>query len=122
MKKIFLALLMASLLAVPFLGLAQSIMPNGNDASVGTGLNVNMVNKPIANVLGTVANYVIGVLLIVAVFYVLWAAYTFMTSAGEADKVSEARKRIMYAGIGVVVALLAKGIISLVLNAVNSSN
>jgi hypothetical protein len=117
MKKLFLSIISASTLVIPSMSFAQSIMPQAN-SSVGNGLSVNMLNTPITQVLGTVANYVIGILLIVAVFYVLWAAYTFMTSAGEQEKVSQARQRIMYAGIGVVVALLAKGIVELVLSAV----
>jgi len=49
------------------------------------------------------------------VFYVLWAAYTFITAAGDTEKITSARNRIMYAGIGIIVALLARGIIALVL-------
>jgi len=117
MKKTFLSLFSASLLAVPFLGLAQSIMPVRNSA-VGNGLAVNLTSQPITTVLGTVANYVVGLLVIFAVFWVLKAAYGFMTSDGDSEKVGVARSQIMYAGIGIVIALLAKGIVELVLSAI----
>ena len=121
MKKIFVSFLSsAGIMAFPVLSFASSIMPSAN-SSAGVGLPVSMVSGQLTDILSTVANYVIGILLIVAVFYVLWAAYTFMTSNGEPDKVGTARQRIMYAGIGVVVALLAKGIVSLVLSAVKPS-
>jgi hypothetical protein len=119
MKKLV-SLVAVSLLFTPFVSSAvNSIMPSANTA-VGKGMNISMVSSSVADVLSMVANYVIGALLLMAVFYILWAAFTFITSAGETEKVSEARKRIMYAGIGVVVALLAKGIVSLVLAAVKS--
>lgn len=120
MKKIITLISSVSLVVLPFLVSAATtttIMPT-NDPTVGEGMSISMVETPIAETLTNVANYVIGGLLLLAVFYVLWAAYTFITSNGEAEKLSTARSRIMYAGIGVVVALLAKGIVSLVLSAV----
>jgi hypothetical protein len=117
MKKIFVSFLMVGIMAIPVLSFAADTIMPSNNPEIGRGLSVSMVGGNIPEILSTVANYVIGILLIVAVFYVIWAAYTFMTSNGEPDKVATARMRIMYAGIGVVVALLAKGIISLVISA-----
>jgi hypothetical protein len=124
MKKIFTAAFFVNLMAAPFLAMAQgsggSIVPSPNAGLAGDiGKNVKMVDTPIDQTLNTIANYVIGVLIIVAVFYVIWAGYTFVTSSGDTDKINQARQRIMYAAIGIVVALLAKGIISLVLSAVS---
>lgn len=115
MKKII-SLALLSLLFVPFMVLGQSdFMPAANE-KVAEGLDAyNFSDQSLVGVVNTIGTYVIGLLVIVAVFYVLWAAYTFITAAGEADKIALARNRIMYAGIGVIVALLARGIIALVL-------
>ena len=125
MKKILASLsIAASLLVFPLLSFAQStgkvnsIMPSANSA-IGDGMKVSMKGGSIIETVSLVANYVVGALLLLAVFYVLLAAYNYMTSGGEAEKIKKGRDYIMYAGIGVVVALLAKGIVSLVLSAVN---
>lgn len=124
MKKILTSfLLTASLLVFPLLsfavptGTVKSIMPSAN-SSVGNQMQVSMTDGSIVDTVSLVANYVVGALLLLAVFYVLLAAYNYMTSGGEADKIKKGRDYIMYAGIGVVIALLAKGIVSLVLSAV----
>lgn len=117
MKKIVSSLLIL-LMFFPFLGFAQKsdFMPSP-DSGVAEGLDAySFSDQSIVGVVGTIGKYVIGALVIVAVFYVLWAAYTFITAAGDTEKISTARNRIMYAGIGIIVALLAQGIISLVLS------
>ena len=119
MKKIFAALCLSGLLAFPFLAVstvsAASIVPEKKGS---TNLNVDRFNtNSLEETLNGVANYVVGILIIVAVFYILWAAYDFVTSSGSEDKVNGARRKIMYAAIGIIVALLAKGVVALVLGA-----
>ncbi|HOI97379.1 MAG TPA: hypothetical protein PLA19_02645 [Candidatus Pacearchaeota archaeon] len=115
-KKIV-SLALVSLMFVPLLALGQSdFMPTPSDqAGKGLGDQYNFSDKSLVEVVETIGSYVIGILVIVAVFYVLWAAYTFITAAGDTEKITSARNRIMYAGIGIIVALLARGIIALVL-------
>jgi hypothetical protein len=134
MKKIIAIAFLMSLVATPFMisaigpvaqvtsggtvGGGKSIVPDPNSGLAGDiGQSVPEVSN-ISVTLNTIATYFIGALIVVAVFYIIWAGYTFVTSAGDPDKVGEARKRIMFAGIGVIVALMAKGIVSLVLKAI----
>ncbi len=49
-----------------------------------------------------------------ATIMVLVGAFQFMTSAGDPEKVSQARKTIMYAAIGLAVALIAGGVVSII--------
>ncbi len=114
MKKFLSVLLMAGILSVPLLA-GASMIPNkdiGSNASLGAD---RFNTSGLENTLNVVANYVVGILIIVAIFYILWAAYDFVTSSGSEEKVNSARRKIMYAAIGVVVALLAKGVVGLVL-------
>jgi hypothetical protein len=122
MKKIIIALVLTNLLVVPALAMGSntSIMPPTSASLAGNIGNVSMADTPIDQALNRVANYMIGILIAMSVFYVIWAGYTFVMSAGDPEKVGEARKRIMFAGIGVVVALIAKGIVSLVLAAIKT--
>ncbi len=93
----------------------KPFMPQPSDQAA-QGLDAySFSNQSLVGVVETIGSYVIGILVIVAVFYVLWAAYTFITAAGDTEKITSARNRIMYAGIGIIVALLARGIIALVL-------
>jgi len=115
-KKIV-SLALVSLMFAPFLVLGEgNFMPEPSE-QLGSGLGdqYTFSDKSIVEVVETIGGYVIGILVIVAVFYVLWAAYTFITAAGDTEKITSARNRIMYAGIGIIVALLARGIIALVL-------
>lgn len=110
-------LMMAGSLAVPFVAGATNMIPN-KDTSANTTLGADRFNNTgLENTLNTVSNYVVGILIIVAIFYILWAAYDFVTSSGSEEKVNGARRKIMYAAIGIIVALLAKGIVGLVLGA-----
>jgi hypothetical protein len=51
---------------------------------------------------------------VVFIFMILWGAFEMVTSGGEKEKVGEARKRITYAFIGIVLFAIAFAIISLV--------
>ena len=119
MKKIFPILCLSVIIAmqmVPAITLASSgLIP---DAKTDANLNKDRFNtNDLTTTLNQVANYVVGILIVVAIFYILWAAYDFVTSSGSEDKVNGARRKIMYAAIGVIVALLAKGIVALVIGA-----
>ena len=48
-----------------------------------------------------------ALLFIVAVIFILYAAFLFLTSAGDPGKVDTARKIILWAAVGIGVALLA---------------
>jgi len=55
-----------------------------------------------------VSNIFFVFVIVISVLFILLAAYNFITSAGDATKVSTARSQILYAAIGIFVALLAK--------------
>jgi len=57
-----------------------------------------------------------------AVIMVLVGAFQFITSAGDPEKVSKARKTIMYAAIGLAVALIAGGAVSIIQAFVSGSS
>jgi len=58
--------------------------------------------------------WVYTILFILAVLFILLAAYNFVTSKGDPEKVSTARKQVLWAVIGVAVGLLAWTIVRLV--------
>jgi hypothetical protein len=60
-----------------------------------------------------IANWMFYFLMILSVIMVVVAAYLYLTSNGDPEKVGKATKSITYAAIGIVVGLLAKAIPSL---------
>jgi hypothetical protein len=57
-----------------------------------------------------------------ATIMVLVGAFQLITSSGDPEKVSQGRKTIMYAAIGLAVALIAGGAVSLIQSFVSGSS
>jgi hypothetical protein len=57
---------------------------------------------------------------VVGVVYAIVAAFKYMSSGGEATKVSEAHKTLTYAAVGIGVAIIAEGFPSLVADLLGS--
>ena len=59
---------------------------------------------------------IIGILLLIAallaLFYLVWGGFKWMTSGGDKEKLFAARQTIIYAIIGLVVSLLAFAIMN----------
>lgn len=70
--------------------------------------NVNSLIKTIVDVL----LFILGA---ISVLVIIGAGIMYATSAGDAARVKKAKDTLMYAVIGLVVALLAYGIVSFVL-------
>ncbi|RME55727.1 hypothetical protein D6779_12150 [Candidatus Parcubacteria bacterium] len=52
--------------------------------------------------------------IVIAVIFVLLAAWKYLTAAGDADKVKSANQSLIYAAVAVGVALIAKGVPTIV--------
>ena len=102
MKKYLLSVIILSLVLTPALASAQDILGD-ND---------------FIDALNSIVNWLFTVLLIVAVIFILIAAFNFITAAGDPEKVKTARQFVIYALIGVVVAFLARGLVGFVGNIV----
>lgn len=67
---------------------------------------------------GTVLNFVIGFVAVIAVIIIVVAGINMTVSQGEPGKVAKARNMIIYAAIGLVVAILAFAIVNFALTGV----
>jgi len=103
-KKYLLSLTLISLLAVSLLALPAK----------GLAAVTNLTNIDVETALESIVNWLFTILLVVAVIFIIFAAFTFVTAGGDPEKVNTARNQVMYALIGVAVALLAKGLVILV--------
>jgi len=75
-----------------------------------------LTSDTITGLVDNVATWLLGVGLTISTIIIIWAAIVFMTSGGNAERVTMARKTLWYAIIGIVILLLAKGVASLVAN------
>jgi hypothetical protein len=48
-------------------------------------------------------------LIAVSIIMAMWAAYEYITANGEEEKITTARRALLYAACGIIVALIARG-------------
>ena len=61
-----------------------------------------------------IIGFIFWIALAIVPIIIIIAGFLFLTSGGDPEKVQTAKKMILYACIGLVIILLAKGIISLI--------
>lgn len=111
MKRILLIPVLMSLLLSPAIVLAQDNGDNGNGPEAWPTIESP---EDLIKILDTVARWLMTIVFIVAAIFIVVAAYRFVTSGGDPMQVTSARQAILYALIGVAVALLAWGIVQVV--------
>src|SRR3990167_3334469 len=106
MKKIALKLAATAIALMPASALAQTPAP---DDIITTG-------EELESVLETVRYWFFTVFVILAVIFLIWAAFLYLTAAGNDTKVGKAKNALIYAIIAIIVALLAGSLTSLLEN------
>ena len=88
------------------------------------GVTIPSQLNDVSQIFGTTAQgiicsillWVFWLLIVLVILFVLIAAFKYLTSGGEPEKVKAASHMLLYAAVAVVVALLAKGLPTLVGN------
>ena len=94
--------------------LTLPVLAAGPTGSEITGANVDLRKGRITEILGGLRDWIAGLIAIVAVIMILYAAFLYMTAGGDEDKIGTAKKTLMYGIIGVGVSLIAYSIFSIV--------
>lgn len=84
------------------------------DASQCNIVKENNLNYKGTNSIWKLVQFALGVLGGISVIMIIIGGIKFATSAGDASGVSSAKNTILYAVVGLVVALMASGIVLLV--------
>ena len=84
---------------------SSSKLPDTAVATTGAGLLA---------LIDTITNWFFAVFTVLALIFVLLAAFNFVTAGGDEAKVSEARQKLIWAAIGIIVALISKGLVPIV--------
>ena len=80
-----------------------------------SGLNNTQYTDLIAFSQGLI-NFVISISALIAVIFLVYAGFQYITSQGEGEKAEEAQRTIIYTLIGLVIAFISPLIIRFVLN------
>lgn len=116
-----LALMVLGLYAAPVFA---QLNAGSSDVS-GIGIQDQGGPQNLTGVIGVVLSAVrwfYTIIFIVAVVMILLSAYTYVTSKGDPKKVGEAKQQLIYAIVGIVVALLSYAIVSVVKSTVSSTS
>jgi hypothetical protein len=106
MKKIILLLMLFTLITLPVIALADPVPPAVPPQAV-----TPIPSSNVENTVGFLTDWFFAIFLVVAVWFFLWAGFTFVTANGEPDKITKAKNQVVYGLIGVVVAAMAKGLV-----------
>lgn len=96
--------------------------PAGSDAATTTSGAVSIPNPIRCNtaqcLITQVIRYVFGIIAVLATFMFIWGGVLMLTSAGNAQRVKQAKDTLTYAAIGIVVILLSWSAIQFVINGI----
>jgi len=96
MRKIILSLILISLISFPIIGLAAE------------------KKLKIETVLDRITNWLLGILITVAVIFLIIAGFFFVTSVGDPERAKKARYFVLWALVGVVVGIASKAMVAFV--------
>ncbi len=113
MKKIILSTFIFFLLLVPFVSLYGDEI--GTELEIPTGSGETLV-ADIIDVFMDIANWAFSILMVVAVMGVVISGFLFVTSAGDATKLKQARDLVIYSLIGALVGSLGVVLVTWVRN------
>jgi len=92
--------------SLPLLSFAQLVRP-GTGATGGQSVSRIQSVEGVITALTTAITWFQNLLLVLAVVLVLYAAFLYITSGGDEDKVGKAKKALLYSAIGIAIVLLA---------------
>ncbi len=81
-------------------------VPNGQD---GTTIGIRNF-EDVVGIIERLTNWIFIILLVLAVLFIILAAFSYLTAGGDEEKVSGAHQKIIYAVVAIAVAFLAKGV------------
>ena len=120
MKKIILAV--ASVLIVPILalgvgfigveGVAAQTLTEAKNSTAGADGMVQNANLTDGSLVKKIIDFMLWLVVIIAVIMIIVGGIKYATSAGDSNKVTSAKNTIIYAALGLVVAIFAWAIVN----------
>ncbi|HOI60237.1 MAG TPA: pilin [Candidatus Pacearchaeota archaeon] len=129
-KKLFATVFLLSFMALPTLAanescrLSDTVLNMMAEKEYNCQKTCNFVTNSdcgtccLINTIYNITDWAFLIIMVVAVGMIIWGAFTYLTSSGEPNAIAAANKKILFAAIGIVVALLAKAVPGIVLSIV----
>ena len=115
MKKIILITIIGFSIFLPFLAgaITPGTIPDAGELGIETE---SPITEPegFLDVAAGVVKWVYTIFFAVAVMYVLFAAYNYLSGPGEPEKIKKAHSQLIYAAIAIAVALLSVGFVAII--------
>ncbi len=111
MKRLLLTLALLALAATPLFALAGP-----GDVPAGFELDDTLVGGPteVLVIINTVIDWIFTIVLIISVIIMLIAAFKYLTGGSNEENIQTAHRMLLWAVVGIAVALLAQAMITLV--------
>ncbi|MFA4871729.1 MAG: hypothetical protein WC610_01565 [Patescibacteria group bacterium] len=120
LKKCACFLFLLILLSVPVLAMAATdntnILDNLNKTGLGTGKGTDL-----KLIIGAIVKVFLGFMGIVMVVLIIYGGFLWMTAAGDAKKVDNAKEILKSAVIGIIIILVAYAITAFVITKVQTA-
>ena len=91
----------------------------GAEAARGTGMPSELIGE--TGVLTKATDVILYVVGIISVVMLIYGGLRYVISGGDSKKVTDAKNTILYAIIGLIIAILAYAIVNFVINAVTGT-
>ncbi len=88
---------------------AEPIGPPATPGNIGIPVSPITTVTGIVGVLENIVQWTYVIFFIIAVLFIIFAAFTYLTAGGDEEKVKTAKNQIIYASVAIIVALLAVG-------------
>ncbi len=102
--------MMAVAILIGFAGATQAASITLNNPLCPTANAAGCVSN-ISSLIATVTTYLTSIIGLIAVIIFIWAGILFVTSAGDAGQISQAKRAVLYAFIGLAIALMGSGLV-----------
>jgi len=102
------------LLLAPAISLAQGGGGTGTDITPTQKEPPAYTDQDVIRLLPTIIKWVFGFLIGIVVLMIIIAGYLFVTGGGNPEQIGKARNFLMYALIGLAIAVLSRGLVALV--------
>ena len=113
MPSIVTSAFMLALVVAPLVGAAGTPIESGADSARGAGQTADLFGQ--TGVFQTITNVLLFILGAISVIMIIIGGLRYVISGGNATAVTAAKNTILYAIVGVIVALLAYAIVNFVL-------
>jgi len=106
-KKISLLLIVSILISLPIFVLAQGtggFIPNGN-----TGISNPLTADSFTDLINNIAGWIFTLAIPLAALMFMFGGFQFLVSGGSEEKVTKAKKTMLWAAVGLMVCLIGAG-------------